>query len=145
MDPITLWNEEADKMAKMGAGDDQQDNPVTFQKMKTILKSLHKPLQPQDSYHQLSRQEQVVIFCLQIGHNRLNHHMNRRFRLVSSPMCHCGVAKQTTEHILQDCGNPRGLREEIWPVPTCLQDKLYGPVGALRKTTDFIYRSRLQV
>ena len=56
-----------------------------------------------------------------------------------------GVAEQTTEHILQDCGTLRGLREEIWPVPTCLQDKLYGPVGALRKSTDFICRSRLQV
>ena len=30
-----------------------------------------------NSYHQLNRQEQVIIFRLRTGHNRLNHHMNQ--------------------------------------------------------------------
>ena len=138
-------NEEADRMAKLGAEDKQIENSVSLAEMKTIIKSLHRTPQPQDSYHQLTRQQQVVIFRLRTGHNRLNHHLHRRFRLVPSPLCPCGEADQTAEHILQDCGDLRDLREEMWPTPTSLREKLYGPVGALRTTADFVLRTSLQV
>ena len=71
--------------------------------------------------------------------------MHKRFRLVPSPLCPCGEADQTTEHILQDCRSHQSLREEIWTEPTDLQEKLYGPVDALQKTTTFISRTALQV
>jgi hypothetical protein len=32
----------------------------------------------------------------------------------------------------------QALKEEIWPLPTTLQEKLYGPMDALQKTTRFV-------
>ena len=61
------------------------------------------------------------------------------------PMCSCGKAEQDTAHILQTCRNHQALREEIWPLPTTLQEKLHGPVDALQKTTRFVAETELQV
>ena len=138
-------NEEADHLAKQGAGEEQEDNAVSLPEMKAIIKSLFRSCSTRDSCHQLTRPQQVTIFRLRTGHNRLNHHMHRRFRLAPSPSCPCGQAEQTTEHILQDCPELQDLRKEIWPQQSSLQDKLYGTVEALRKTTDFVTRSHLRV
>ena len=123
-------NEERDILAKLDAKDQQEQNQVSFQEMKTMIKSLFRQPQPSDSYHQLSRPDQVVIFRLRTGHNRLNHHLHRKMQ-------------QTKEHILQECRNLRSLREELWPRPVPLQDKLHGPVETLQKTTSFISRAEL--
>ena len=138
-------NDAADRAAKEGASQEQEDNPVTFAEMTTIIRSLHNQPQAEDSYHQLSRQQQVTIFRLRTGHNRLNHHMSRKLRLAPSPLCSCGLAEQTAEHILQDCPGLRKLRDEIWPEPAGLLEKLHGCVGALQKTADFVMRSGLHV
>ena len=58
-------------------------------------------------------------------------------------MCSCGEAEQDTAHILQTCKNHQALREEIWPLPTTLQEKLYGPVDVLQKTTRFVAETEL--
>ena len=58
---------------------------------------------------------------------------------------HCLRLSQTTQHILQDCKNLQGLRRELWPSPMPLEEKLYGPLEALRKTTTFLDKSGLQV
>ena len=71
--------------------------------------------------------------------------MHTKFHLVSSPMCPCGEAEQTAQHVLQDCRNHRLLREEIWPTPAALQEKLHGPVDALQRITYFRSRAALQV
>ncbi|KAK7116616.1 hypothetical protein V1264_002269 [Littorina saxatilis] len=60
-------------------------------------------------------------------------------------LCSCGEAEQDTAHILRDCRNHQVLREEIWPMPESLHNKLYGPVAALQRTTNYISRSGLQV
>ena len=138
-------NEQADKMAKLGATDEQAQNPVNQNEMKTIIKSLYKVPEKKDSYHQLSRQEQVTIFRLRTGHNRLNHHMFRKLNLVISPLCPCGEEDQDTAHVLQRCKNLLALRKEIWPQPTSLQEKLYGTEKILKKTASFISRAGLQV
>jgi len=138
-------NEEADRMAKLGAEDEQGENAVSTTEMKTIIKSLYRPQQPRDSYHQLPRPDQVVIFRLRTGHNRLLHHLHKKMHLVPSPRCPCGEADQTAEHVLQDCRSFSALREETWPQPETLHNKLYGPVDALQKTTSFISRAGLQV
>ena len=137
-------NEEADRQAKMGAMKEQKNNPVCLTEMKTIIKSLHKTPQTFDGYRQLSRPEQVTIFRLRTGHNRLNKHMNSKLHVVPSPMCPCEEAEQDAAHILQDCRYHRSLREETWPEPTTLQDKLYGPVETLQRTTTFMSRTNLQ-
>jgi hypothetical protein len=60
-------------------------------------------------------------------------------------MCSCGDAEQTTEHILQDCRNLQSLRDETWPEPITIHEKLSGPVEELKRTTTFITRAALQV
>jgi hypothetical protein len=59
-------------------------------------------------------------------------------KIIPSQMCSCGEAEQGTSHILQTCKNHQALREEIWPLPTILHEKLYGPVDSLKKTTRFV-------
>jgi hypothetical protein len=66
-------------------------------------------------------------------------------KIISSPMCSCGDAKQDTPHISQTCQKHQALREEIWPLPTTLQEKLYGTVDALHKTTRFVAVTEIQV
>ena len=39
----------------------------------------------------------------------------------------------------------QALKEEIWPLPTTLQEKLYGPMDALQKTTRFVAETEIQV
>ena len=138
-------NENADRAAKQGADQQQEDNPVNVAEMTTIIKSLHKQPQMKDSYHQLTRKQQVIVFRLRTGHNRLNHHLSRKLRLVPSPLCPCGLEEQTTEHVLQSCPDLRELRDETWPEPTSLRGKLYGSVEALQRTANFILASKLQL
>ena len=117
-------NEQADRLAKEGSEQEQEDLPVSFTEMKTIIKSLYSTPHQQDSYHQLSRSEQTIIFRLWTGHNRLNQHLNRVLKVTPSPMCLCGEAEQDTIHVLQTCKNLHSIRTSIWPTPTTLQDKL---------------------
>jgi hypothetical protein len=124
-------NEQADRLAKNGAGQQQQENPACLTEMKTIIKSLFK-IPQQDSYHQLTRSDQTTIFRLRTGHNSLNQHLN--MNIIPSPMCSCGEAEQDTAHILQTCKNHQALREEIWPLPKTLQ-----------KTTRFLAVTEIQV
>ncbi|KAK7098857.1 hypothetical protein V1264_003079 [Littorina saxatilis] len=70
---------------------------------------------------------------------------NKKLHVVPSPMCSCGEAEQDTAHILRDCRNHQVLREEVWPMPESLHNKLYGPVAALQRTTNYISRPGLQV
>ena len=60
-------------------------------------KDYHK-ISIQDSYHQLTRSDQTTIFRLRTGHNRLNQHLNRVMKIISSPMCSCGEAEQDTSN-----------------------------------------------
>ena len=80
-------NERADTLAKEGAQQEQTDNRVSFEEIKTIIKAHQKKKwqldhpghNPQDSYHQLERREQVKILRLRTGHNRLRHHLFTKF------------------------------------------------------------------
>ena len=137
-------NEHADKMAKMGSREEQTDHPVSLEEMRTIIKSLFQKPQQKDSYHELTRQEQVTIFRLRTGHNRLNKHLSR-MKMVPSPKCQCGDADQDEMHVLQHCKTLKALREQTWPTPTSLWDKLHGTACTLKKTASFISEAGLQV
>ena len=50
-------NEQADRLAKHGAGQQKQENPVCLTEMKNFIKSLFRTPQQQDSYHQLTRSD----------------------------------------------------------------------------------------
>ncbi|XP_041371496.1 uncharacterized protein LOC121385027 [Gigantopelta aegis] len=71
-------NENADRLTKLGAAKEQEDNWVAYEEMKSHIKYLNRPLKQTNDYYLLSRQEQVIIFRLRTGHNRLNQHMHRR-------------------------------------------------------------------
>ncbi|CAG2245305.1 unnamed protein product [Mytilus edulis] len=141
-----VWgNEQPDRLAKYGAEQQQEENPVCFTEMKTIIKSLFNTPQQQDSYHQLTRSEQTTIFRLRTGHNRLNQHLHKVMKVVPSPMCPCGEAEQDTAHLLQSCNLHQALRDKIWHSVTSLEEKLYGPVDSLQKTTRFVEETGIQV
>lgn len=131
-------NEEADKLARLGAQLEQPDNRVTYKEKATIIKALTKTRQEADAYHMLNRPEQVVMVRLCSGHNRLNAHMCRKYKLVPSPLCPCGEEDQTAELILQRCKRYDQEREATWPQGATIQQKLYGDVDDLRRTTTFI-------
>ena len=138
-------NDKADELAKLGAAQDQKDNAVSLAELNNIIKALFRTPAQKDSFHLLTRPEQVTIFRLRTGHNRMNKHLHSKLRVVPSPMCPCGEAEQDTHHILQDCGNFRQLRRQVWPEPTSIKEKLYGPVASLQATTAFIARTGLDM
>jgi ribonuclease HI len=131
-------NEDADQLAKQGAQLDQPPVQVSYKEKVTIIKSLTRPRQEADAYHLLSRAEQVIMVRLRSGHNRLNAHMHKKYRLAPSPTCPCGTEDQTAEHILQRCKRHDQERATKWPQDTTLHQKLYGDVDDLRRTTSFI-------
>jgi hypothetical protein len=98
-----------------------------------------------DDHHQLQQEEQVVLFRLRSGHNRLNHHMKTKLQLVPSPLCLCGFDNQMTEHILQACPKYSALREVIWSEETALQTKLFRPRLALERTARFAKQTGLDI
>ena len=51
--------------------------------------------------------------------------MLKKFRVVPSSRCSCREAKQTNEHVIQDCLNLQQMRETTWITQTTLQKKLY--------------------
>ena len=116
----------------------------TYSEMKTITKSLFKVSQPRESCNKLDRPDQVIIFRLRTGHNRQNKHLHM-LNIIRSWRCPCGKDDQTAKHILQDCRNLQTLRENTWSTTESLQEKLYGPMDMLQKTTHFITASGVQL
>jgi ribonuclease HI len=138
-------NEKADKLAKQGAKSEQTNTSVSYSEKVAIIKALMKPKPEKDAYHQLDRPEQVTIVRLRSGHNRLNSHMYRKYKLVQSPLCPCGEEEQTTEHVLQRCMRYNQQRTETWPSAVPLNRKLHGDVEDLKKTAKFIEETGLTV
>ena len=68
-------NEAADRLAKEGARDIQTEEDLTYHEKRSIIKSNFKKTPKKDDYHNLTREEQVILLRLRTGHNRLNYHM----------------------------------------------------------------------
>ena len=98
-----------------------------------------------DAYHRLNREGQTIIFRLRSGHNRLKKHMHTKFKIGTSPNCPCGNIAQTAEHILQVCPLHAELRQQNWPKPSTLDDKLNGTEYNLTQTVEFIKATGLQI
>ncbi|XP_053405048.1 ribonuclease H-like [Mercenaria mercenaria] len=96
-------NENADRLAKLGATDNKPQNAITHEEKATMIKALTKPRLTKDDYHLLDRWEQVITFRLHTGHNRLNAQMCTKLKMSPSTMCPCGLEQQTAEHNLQRC------------------------------------------
>ena len=65
-------------------------------------------------YYLLTRREQVTVFRLRTGHNRLNRHLYSKFRI---------------GHTEQSCPIYEPLRKRIWPDHTPVARKLCGSLG----------------
>ncbi|GFR99825.1 hypothetical protein ElyMa_002801600 [Elysia marginata] len=79
---------------------------------------------------QFTRAEQVTIFRLRTGHNRLKHHLFSRFRIGDGPNCPCGANRQDAnhqdaQHVLQDCPLLDDARLKYWPEPREMNQKLW--------------------
>ena len=145
-------NEEADKLSKQGSNQTQPENPVSYAEAKTLLKNCfykswkerHGISTQNDGLNNLNRKQQVTIFRLRTGHNRLLSHLYK-LKITHTDECPCGTAPQTPEHILQTCPLFAELRQATWPEGMDFKEKLWGPAETLRLTTDFIARTRMDI
>ena len=104
-------NEQADRLAREGGQLDQEDRYTSYTDEKTIVRTLtmkgwkqqHPNFNQSDSFHRLNRPEQVILFRLRTGHNRLNVHMYGKFKVGESEMCPCNADIMAAEHLLQHC------------------------------------------
>ena len=82
-------NETSDTLAKEGTTYAQNDISTTYSEVKTIIKAKQQNLFKQnhphsnrnDPYHLLTRHEQVSIFRLRTGHNRLRNHLFHKLKI----------------------------------------------------------------
>ena len=130
-------NEEADQLAKEGATQPQEVKAANLKEKTTLIKAAFRSTTSKDAYSHLTRQQQVTILRLRTGHCRLNAHMYR-LKLATTPLCPCGTAPQTPEHVLQTCPNFSSLRQKTWPSGTSLHSKLYGSHQELVDTTSYV-------
>ena len=138
-------NEKADHLAKEGAKENQIEEDMTYHEKRTLIKSIFRNQPRKDDYLYLGREEQVIIFRLRTGHNRLSAHMHKKFKLTPTSACSCQQGDQTAEHVLQSCTKLEQERVDIWPTGTSLQTKLYGSREELMKTAQFIKSINLKV
>ncbi|RUS81778.1 hypothetical protein EGW08_010470 [Elysia chlorotica] len=131
-------NETADLLAKKAAALQQNDYTTTYSEAKTIIHAQqheewlqeHPNHVQNDAYHALTRAEQVVIFRLRTGHNRLNHHLYTKLHIGTSDQCTCQTGGQTVIHVLQHCPMYENLRNLMWPQDTPMAQKLYGSLDS---------------
>ena len=129
------------------------DRCTSYTSEKTIIKTLSKKKWKQqhpnynqpDSLHKLYRPEQVILFRLRTGHNRLNVYMYNKFKVGESEMCPCNADIMNAEHLLQHCRLHDALRRNMWPEPTLLRDKLYGNLEELRRIADFVRATGISI
>ena len=145
-------NETADKLAKEGASLIQNDRTTTYQEAKTIIKrnskknwlDSHKDYNKKDPFYLLSREDQVIIFRLRTGHNKLHSH-HKRLNLCPSDICLCGLLPMTAEHVLQDCVQFNDIRRTFWPHDSPFNRKIFGDLSDLQTTADFIKATKIAI
>ena len=144
-------NEIADQLAKEGTLLEQPETEITFPQQKVIIKETlaqvwdhsHDHMK-NDPINTLQRSDQVTIFRLRTGHNRLKQHMYTKLGIGTTPYCTCGTDFENTQHILMHCPLYNVQRMTHWTTPTSLNTKLFGEAEDLKRTTDFIADIELQ-
>ena len=114
-------NEAADSLAKEGATKEQVDRSASYPEVETIFKAKqhskwkheHPRYNKADPCYLLTRREQVTVFRLRTGHNRLNCHLYSNLHIGHTEQCPCCTGSQTTEHLLQSCPIYKRLRKGI--------------------------------
>ena len=108
-------------------------------------KEEHPSFNPKDSILKLNRTDQVVLFRLRTGHNKMKAHMYNKLKIGETDRCPCNTGPMNTEHILQHCPAHEELRREIWPEPQQLRTQLFGPLEDLRRTAEFVRRAGITI
>ena len=108
-------------------------------------KQQHPNYNQSNSLHKLNRPEQVILFRLRPGHNRLNVHMYNKFKVGESELCLCNADIMTAEHLLQHCQLHNALRRDMWPEPTLVRNKLYGNLEELKRTAAFVRTTGISI
>ena len=132
---------------------EQVDRSTSYPEVKTILKAkqhrkwrLKRPrYNKPDPYYLLTRREQVTVFRLRTGHNRLSYHLYSNLHIVYTEQCPCGTGSQTTEHLLQSCPIYEQLRKGIWPDHIPVACKHYRSLRDLRCTATFIEETGVSI
>ena len=132
------WNKRTDTPLKL------MKRPSSIPSPRKKWKQQHPNYNQSDSYHKLNWPEQVILFRLRTGHNRLNAHMYK-FRVGESEMCACNADIMTAEHLLQNCCLHDTLRWDMWSEPKLLRDKLYGNPEELRRTATFMRATGISI
>ena len=146
-------NETADALAKEGSRQERNDRSTSYQEEKNTIKAWqqgkwkqhHPQANSADPYHKLTRQEQVIIFRLRTGHNRLRQHLFLKFKVGETAQCPCGNGVQDVTHILQSCSLYARERAETWPNPSPEDLKLHGSLEDLQRTVAFITSTVLTI
>ena len=109
------------------------------------MKQQHPNYNQSDCYRKLSKPDQVNLFRLRTGHNRLNTHIYSKFRIGDSEMCPCNADIMNVEHLLQHCRLHDDPRQEKWPEPAPLRFKLYGDLEDLRRMAAFVQATGISI
>ena len=120
-----------DRLAREGDQPHQEDR-CTSSVAENNGSKQHPNFNQSNSFHILNRSEQVILFRLRTGHNRLYAHMYSKSTAGESVMCPCNAGITTAKNLLQRCQLHDALRWDMWQEPIPLRDKLYGNVGELR-------------
>ena len=145
-------NEEADKLAKKGSEQTQEEGSTSYAEQKQLLKTVfHNKWKERlhieretDALATMTREQQVQMFRLRTGHCGLLAHLYRIGRS-HTDQCPCGTGVQDVDHLLQTCPTYKDLRQEHWPEEVALSQKLWGPPEDLHRTTDFTAATKLQI
>ena len=153
-------NENADKLAKRGAQQPQPENKVTYETVKSIIKShikidwindwtnnktgrsLYEHLTSPaklDNINKLERKDQSAIFRLRTGHAPLHYHLNRIQPQIVPGCPLCDHPYETVNHFLFECTELTDLRSTLLPDRPNTVNTLYGSVQQLKMTSRFYY------
>ena len=132
-------------MRDLSGGITAASHTYAFWWERLMKKTTMKPRAEKDDYHILLGWEELVILLrLCSGHNRLNH-LATKMRLLSWPLCPCGLENRTWSTSCRDYPGYNMLKKVNWPVDTPLQTKLCGPQQALDQTAQFVMQTGLSL
>ena len=151
-------NDEADRLAKLGAKCTQDKESATYGTAKQIIKQKKKEIWMKqwadsdkgrciyafmptpdkgDCINQVKRDVQVTIFRLRSQHIQLNQHLNRIGIKTDAqcPLCRC--SEESVAHHLFECTTLDDLRISLLPEKPNLTNTIYGTPEQLALTHKF--------
>ncbi|GFS04193.1 hypothetical protein ElyMa_002907200 [Elysia marginata] len=90
----------------------------------------HSHFKKNDPYYQLTHREQVTIFRLRTGHNRLKQHLWDKLKIDTQSNALAALGQKNRTLTLQFCITQGTLRRQIWADPTARNSMVtWGPAA----------------